>query len=71
MMLPETIRTQYVNNVMTNSGIAQLLGLGLWALQSLVAALWLRRHHYALEWAWRAATLTRLDIPRHWLEAWE
>ena len=70
-MLPETIRTQYVKNVMTVRGIALLLGLGLWALQSLVAALWLRRYHDALEWAWRAATLTRHDIPWRRLEARE
>lgn len=70
-MLPETIRTQYFKNVMTVRGIALLLGLGLWALQCLVAALWLRRDHYALEWAWRTATPTRRDIPWRRLEARE
>jgi uncharacterized protein len=43
---------------------ALLLGLALWAVQLLIAAAWLRRYHYGpLEWAWRAATYTRLDVP--------
>jgi uncharacterized protein len=41
-----------------------LLGVFLWAVQIAAAAWWFRHYRYGpLEWLWRAATYTRLDIP--------
>jgi uncharacterized protein len=40
------------------------LGLVVWPLQMLFAHWWFRRFHYGpLEWLWRAATRTSLDVP--------
>ena len=47
-------------------GPAACLAIGLvaWPLQMLFAHLWFRRFHYGpLEWLWRAATRTSLDVP--------
>ena len=42
------------------------LGIGIvaWAVQMVVAHFWFQRFHYGpLEWLWRAATRTNLDVP--------
>lgn len=41
-----------------------MIGVGAFALQIAIAHLWFRRFHYGpLEWLWRAATRTSLDVP--------
>jgi len=41
-----------------------MMGVAVFALQIMIAHLWFRRFHYGpLEWLWRAATRSSLDIP--------
>ena len=41
-----------------------MIGIGSFALHMAVARLWFRRFYYGpLEWLWRAATRTSLDVP--------
>ena len=43
---------------------ALALGLGLWAVQMVVARLWMKRFYYGpLEWLWRSATFLSTGVP--------